>query len=355
VRLDVVAEADGGVSFRLLDDGPGLDPEVLESVFRFGSRPAGRREPGQGLGLHIVKSISERIGARIDIANRPAGGLQAVLSIPGALCSREGTVPDKAAAPRADLSGLRVLLAEDNPTNQMVATQMLRALGAEVTVCGDGLQALERFEELAVDLVVVDIEMPRLSGLDVIRAIRARADARARVPIVALTAYAMREHRDRISEAGADGLISKPITSIEALGRGLAAHVRREPASPIAAGPRPEEAGVIDLAVFEALSAAIGADTMAELLEKVIADLTRAGEELAAALPALDRPAIRSASHILVSVAGALGAVRLQDSARRLNASAHGEAADGIVDELRRCLVEIDHAVAFARERRGEV
>ena len=73
--------------------------------------------------------------------------------------------------------------------------------------------------------MVVDIEMPRLSGLDVIRAIRARGDDRAQVPIVALTAYAMREHRERIAAAGANGLISKPITSVEALGRGLAAHV----------------------------------------------------------------------------------------------------------------------------------
>ena len=68
--------------------------------------------------------------------------------------------------------------------------------------------------------------MPRLTGLDVIRAIRARGDAKAHVPIVALTAYAMREHRDRIAAAGANGLIPKPITSIEGLGRALAAHVR---------------------------------------------------------------------------------------------------------------------------------
>ena len=62
---------------------------------------------------------------------------------------------------------------------------------------------------MPVDLVVVDIEMPRLSGLDVIRAIRARGDAKAQVPIVALTAYAMREHRERIAAAGANGLISE--------------------------------------------------------------------------------------------------------------------------------------------------
>ena len=100
----------------------------------------------------------------------------------------------------------------------MVASNMLRALDAEVLVCSDGVEALERFDDFPADLVVVDIEMPRLTGLDVIRAIRSRTDAKAHVPIVALTAYAMREHRDRIAAAGANGLIPKPITSIEALG-----------------------------------------------------------------------------------------------------------------------------------------
>ena len=144
--------------------------------------------------------------------------------------------------------------------------------------------------------------MPRLSGLDVIRAIRARSDARGQVPIVALTAYAMREHRDRIAEAGANGLISKPITSVEALGRGLAAHVapllRRSapamPAAPVSAPGAAAAGPVVDLGIFDALCAAIGPDMMAELLEKVIADLLSArGNSPARSIP-LDRAPIRS-------------------------------------------------------------
>ena len=355
VRLEIAGAPDGGVAFRLTDDGPGLATDVLDNAFRYGYRPRGANKPGTGLGLHIVKALSERIGGRITVGNRAGGGTEAVLAIPGELCVAEASPSPADPAPRASLAGLRVLLAEDNPTNQMVATQMLRTLEAEVTVCSDGLEALERFEEANFDLVVVDIEMPRMSGLDVIRTIRSRGDARARVPIVALTAFAMREHRDRIAEAGGSGLISKPITSIEAFGRGLAAHVgHREPAPAVrAAEPEVAPGEVVDLAVFEALSAAIGAETMLELLDKVVADLESAGADLAGALPTLDRGPIRSASHILISVAGALGANRLQGCARRLNAAAHSGEDDGIADELRLCLWEIDAAVAFARERRG--
>lgn len=341
VRLSVGSAPDGTAEFRVTDEGPGLGNIPGERALR----------AGEGLGLHIVTALTERLGGVVQISTRACGGVEAEVRFPtSAVRRRLVSVPVE---PAADLSGLRVLLAEDNLTNQMVASQMLRALKADVLVCADGVEALEQFDRQPIDLVVVDIEMPRLSGLDVIRAIRARADARAQVPIVALTAYAMREHRERIATAGANGLISKPIVSVEALGRALAAYVHTS-ARPGAAQAAPpagvaEIAGpVIDRSTFDALAEAIGPDTMAELLEKVIADLKAAQATLSAALPALDRPPIRSASHILISVAGAIGAVRLQASARTLNALAHGENAEETATEVRRCLDEINAAVAFA-------
>ncbi len=110
---------------------------------------------------------------------------------------------------------------------------------------------------------------------------------------------------------------------------------------------------MIDRVTFDALCEAIGAETMAELLEKVISDLLGAQSDLAAALDPVERGPIRTASHILISVAGAVGAVRLQDCARALNAVAHADAPDRIADGVRRCLAEIDAAVAFARAQRG--
>ncbi|MFT3972622.1 MAG: response regulator [Amaricoccus sp.] len=346
VRLMVERAGDGSIVFRVVDNGSGSRPASGDRT----------RRADDGLGLHVVQALTERLGGQVQIASRSGGGAEAEVRFPAQVAVKEA--PPAAATNATDLSGLRVLLAEDNPTNQMVASQMLRALNAEVFVCGDGVEALDRFDRDPVDLVVVDIEMPRLSGLDVIRAIRARSDERAQVPIVALTAYAMREHRERIAAAGANGLISKPIVSVEALGRALAGCVaRRTPpraAAAAEAAPAAVAGPVIDQATFDALAEAIGADTMAELVEKVVADLQSAQAALTAATPQLERAAIRSASHILISVAGAVGAVRLQASARALNTLAHGEAADRISEELRRCIDEIDAAVAFANDWRSE-
>ena len=358
VRLAVRRSSDAGVTFEVFDEGPGLPQPVIDCVLRPGLFPGGASNDGHGLGLHIARTLCAEMGGSFMLANRPGGGAAAAIAFPGALCETDMTL--EAVAPavpdRIGLRGMRILLAEDNPTNQMVATQMLQALNAEVTLASDGIEALERFESAAFDMVVVDIEMPRMSGLDVIRAIRSRNDARAGVPIVALTAYVMREHRERIAAAGANGLISKPITSVEALGQALRAHMAPvaalAPPSVAAETPDSEEP-VADLAVFQALCDAIGDGMMAELLEKVVADLMQARADLAAALSPLDRKPIRSASHILISVAGAIGATRLQSCARSLNIAAQGDAGVGLPGDVRRCIDEIDAAVAFADSRRS--
>ena len=335
--------------------------EQGEIAFRVtGERPVGRAATA-GLaeidetGDRVARTLADRVGGRLELIAAIDGRTQATLRFAGSIAVAAAHAPST----DARLSGLRILLAEDNPTNQMVASNMLRALDAEVLVCSDGVEALERFDSYPADLVVVDIEMPRLTGLDVIRAIRARTDAKAHVPIVALTAYAMREHRDRISAAGANGLIPKPVTSIEALGRELAAHVRSSPAALGAPGEddRAEGAALpaMDMTVFEQLCRTIGPDLVDELMEKVVADLVDARAKLEGALSPCDRPQIEGTAHILISVAGAFGAVRLQARARGLNNGCRDAAVprEAVEAEVRRCITEIDTAVGFARSRAG--
>lgn len=347
VLLALAGSHEQGLAARVLDRGPGLPPALVEAEDT--SRMVVLRQDGHGLGLHIVRRLAGEMGAALALRNRDGGGAIAELRFGPELCDWSGTEAQPA---RAGLDGLRVLLAEDNPTNQMVATQMLRALRADVTVAADGVEALERFDEREYDLIVVDIEMPRMSGLDVIRTVRARKDGRDRVPIVALTAYAMREHREQIAAAGANGLISKPIVSVQALGESLRGYLQasRALAPPVSETTAPDDSD-INMTTYEALCAAIGPDMMDELLEKVVADLLQARADLEGAVNPIERGPIRSASHILISVAGAVGATGLQSSARALNASAHDIAEAGLLDQVAGCLVQIDAAVAFLRNR----
>jgi CheY-like chemotaxis protein len=372
VRLAVGRKAGGDIAFVVEDDGPGIGEHDALRAFDFGYRN-GAGKPGHGIGLHIAKTLTEAMGGRISLATRPEGGARATLVLPASLgegiaggglgasaggglaaTGRSGSGGDPGGLP--DLLGLRVLLAEDNPTNQMVASQMLASMNAEVVLASDGIEALALFETNEVDLLIVDIEMPRMSGLDVIRAIRARSDRRGRTPIVALTAYAMKEHRERISEAGADGLISKPIVSVAAFGRSVAAIAgHRARAMPLSASAEQQGDGspVIDVATYDALAEAIGPEMMAELLDRVVADLETAGARLRRAANPIDLATVRESSHILISVAGAVGAVRLQTCARALNTEAHASGASGLTGGIEGCLAEIGAALRFVRDQRA--
>jgi two-component system, OmpR family, aerobic respiration control sensor histidine kinase ArcB len=341
-----------GLSLSVADEGPGLGGRDPETLFACGARNAPGGQPGAGLGLYIARDLAERIGGRLVLSERQEGGAVAVLHLPEDRCVRDGEAIGSEATPLLDLTGRRILLAEDNPTNQMVASQMLDAMRAEVVVASDGIEALARFEEGRFDLLVIDIEMPRMSGLDVIRSIRARTDHRARTPIIALTAYALKEHRLRIAEAGADGLISKPIMSTDAFGEAISQHLR----DPAGAGEPvdPETLPAIDATVYGSLAGTIGADLMAELLDRIVADLDASRIALEGARDPLCPTTIRTHSHVLISVAGAFGAARLRCRASRLNAAAHEAPGEPLAAELRACLAEIVPAIAFARAQRAE-
>jgi CheY-like chemotaxis protein len=235
------------------------------------------------------------------------------------------------------LRNKRVLLAEDNITNQMVATQMLDALGARVDVANDGAEALEMLEAHSYDIYLIDIEMPRVSGLDVIRKIRAADPPLCDAPVVAVTAYALREHREKIAEAGADGLIPKPLIGIEQFGRDILGFVdrnRRRVEAPSqgaidASGPG-TTGSPVSAGVFEALAEAIGEEAMADLLQKIDGDLDKAHKDVARGVQERDTAALSGATHVLISVAGAVGAQNLQKVAQRLNAVANGRSEEDI-------------------------
>jgi CheY-like chemotaxis protein len=252
------------------------------------------------------------------------------------------------------LRNKRILLAEDNITNQMVATQMLDALGAKVDVANDGAEALQMIGVKSYDLFLIDIEMPRVSGLDVIRSIRGSPAPLRDAPVIAVTAYALREHREKIAEAGADGLIPKPLLGIEQFGRDIVnladQSYRRSEPSTRSAGADDRE-GPVTMSVFLALEEAIGVEAMGDLLGKIDADLARAEEDVKKAAASQDKAELGAATHVLISVAGAIGAQGLQGVAQKLNAAATGRSEADIAALCAEAIARIGAVRQFVTSR----
>ena len=228
------------------------------------------------------------------------------------------------------LAGLQILLAEDNLTNQMVATQMLESLGAHVTVADDGQQALELLQAEDFDVALIDIEMPKISGVDLIKMLRAEGGRFTSLPMIALTAYVMREHRAAIESAGADGIIAKPILSIDQFGQEVHAILEKRRESgrqeeiPVKSSPRSDgRKATVDEVLFEQLSSAFDDQRRAELMRQISKDIGDACGQIEVAHPLSDGETIRAASHVLISVSGTIGATRLQSLAQCLNSAGH--------------------------------
>lgn len=211
------------------------------------------------------------------------------------------------------LTDLRVLVAEDDAANLEVVSQMLARLGATVATARNGVTALERIRSDQPDIVLLDIEMPEMSGLDVLGALR---DAPQRPTMICLTAHVEPDYVERVYELGADGAIGKPLRSIEMLGRRvLEIHSGRM---------QPDDVPVLDDAVFDVLAEAMGPTVLVQLATQLNADLNRCDVALVQAIEqgALDK--VRTQTHILTGVAGSVGASRLAVLSAQLNAAAHG-------------------------------
>lgn len=310
-----VWQQNGDMHFQVRDQGRGFSDTALERLFTAGGRPEGQDRPGSGLGLHISKGLADGLGGTLRVENLPEGGADVTLTLPRATWECRDHAADM-----PDLSDLRILVAEDNETNQLLVRQMLDAMDARMILARDGQETLDLLAREPVDIALIDIEMPKLSGIEVMQ--RLRATPGFDTPLVALTAYVMRENREAIYAAGADGVIAKPIRSVTAFGQAIRRHVdRRSPseATPPVAAPN----GTLDRNRFEAILQAAGPSGRGELLDHLLQDLRSVQDALQQAVQANDTATTRAQSHILISLAGAIGADRLQNMAEALNAAAH--------------------------------
>ncbi|WP_426043082.1 ATP-binding protein [Brevundimonas sp. TWP2-3-4b1] len=218
VNVEVRAR-DTTVEFVISDTGIGMPSDVLSRLFsKFSQADSSttRRFGGSGLGLAISRELAQLMGGDILVESAVGRGSQFTLLLPMQRRACPAAQPTTTAESPPCAPGaqpLRILLAEDNPTNQMVARALLEPLGVDLRITSDGLEALDRWRMEDFDLVLLDIQMPRLDGVGVALAIRAEETrtGRARVPIIALSANAMAHQIASYLSAGMDGHVAKPI------------------------------------------------------------------------------------------------------------------------------------------------
>jgi PAS domain S-box-containing protein len=205
------------LAFQVEDTGQGMDKAFLGRLFEKFSQEHGsvsRTAGGTGLGMNICKELIDLMGGEIEVKSQKNKGTKISFRIPFFIAKKEREpAHQEAGSDREMLNGLRVMLVDDNEMNRLVASTILSNLGAVVKEAENGLQAVESFLKEQPDLVLMDIRMPIMDGMEASREIRRFSGGN--VPIVALTAHAMKSEIDRFYAAGMDAYLPKPFTEVQ--------------------------------------------------------------------------------------------------------------------------------------------
>jgi PAS domain S-box-containing protein len=347
VELDIRALSQDGeavLEFAVRDTGIGIAAEDLKRLFRpfvQADVSTSRRFGGTGLGLSICKSLIEMMGGTIWAESELGQGSIFYFTMRLPLTNEQPAEWDGPAAfTAAAAKPLRVLLVEDNPANQKLARYILLDRGHHVDVAADGNEALVLIAEGPYDLVLMDVQMPGMNGLQATAAIRKRETRDSHVPIVAMTAHAMKEDRARCLAAGMNGYLSKPVNAREmiCLIEKLAGRVSFAGAAETLAAADPiDSASQKQVAVFdrnEALRRCCDShEVLRDMIEYFLADFDKLFSQTEAALDRGDLLAISELAHRLKGTLAYLGAERASEAAAQVERScavASGAAAEAI-------------------------
>ena len=208
------------LAFSVTDSGIGI-PESVRSLlfkpFTQADSSTTRNYGGTGLGLAISRRLARAMGGELDYTSEPGTGSIFTFTLPVVADARkESAAEAEFPASQSDLTKMRVLVAEDNPSNQLLITALLRKIGVSPKVVNDGNAAVAAVAKSPYDLVLMDVQMPSLDGLAATRAIRA-ANPKSRMRIVALTAGVLPDQKKECLDAGMDAVLGKPYVFVEVL------------------------------------------------------------------------------------------------------------------------------------------
>ncbi len=336
VSLDIsrAADFDGGMrlNFSVRDSGIGIPQDKTAQIFdAFEQVESGRsrRFGGTGLGTTIAKALTELLDGEIGLESIEGQGSHFWINLPLGLAKEQ--VQDEAAMAsniiafadpfvrhRARVRPMRILVADDQPANLMVLRKLLEKAGHRSQIVDDGEDVLTAIETQGFDAVIVDLHMPGISGLEVIKQARFMESGRKRTPFIVLTADATEQARAECERAGAYAFMTKPIV-VEKLLEKLAEISEGAAARP-AVDPAPaahdDDTSVVSQHLLQELrDMGLGEEFVRRFLGECVRDARKCIADLEVSGAAAQWDVFRDACHALKGAAGNMGAVRLADNA----------------------------------------
>ena len=318
VLISLTRDAEDRLRFAVRDTGLGIPAGRQAAIFQRFAQADGstaRRFGGSGLGLTICQSIVEAMGGEIGVLSTERAGSTFWFAISAPEASKAACEPQRPIPKMIDVSGARLLLADDNAMNRDLFAALLEDSGVEITFAENGAEALRIVQERAFDIVFMDVQMPVMDGFEATRAIRSLG--LSRLPIVALTANVLQPQVDQCRAAGMNSHLGKPFRLRDVL------EAITDWVKPAAIGD-----SVVQVEVLEALGRAIGAQKMDHFLGGLAEQLHGMGELMAT--PSADIAQVARQAHQVRGYAASLGYVELGDRYRDLeNACKDGSFSAG--------------------------
>lgn len=352
------------LSFRISDTGIGMSQAEIERLFQTFSQADSsttRRYGGSGLGLAICQQLVEQMGGHISVQSVPAEGstFSFAISLKNGQKDQDLQLEELEPASPSTLAGMRILLVEDNALLTEYQSALLQGHGALVSCAEDGLAAIAQLQsDPSFDIVLMDIQMPRMDGLTASREIRKQYSPQ-QLPIIAMTAHALQAEVEKSLEAGMNAHLCKPVES-KLLFSTLLRFARERHATPTGTVSSPPPANTVlpdnmqhfDLA--SALSSMGGKPSLLRrLLKKMQQEYRGSADELARLLQDDEHATALRLAHSLKGVAATLGATQLQSAAHQLESALRDEPdadhhllAAALGTQLAACIAELDQLFA---------
>jgi len=332
VKLLVRNDIEKNVQFRVSDTGIGIsedDKSRLFEEFSQADHSTTRKYGGTGLGLSISRSLVKLMKGEIECKKNDPDGSVFWFRIP-LVTSRIKRADQDSPIPK--FTSTNVLVAEDSISNQVVVRALLEKQGYNVTIANNGQEAVKLASGASFDLVLMDVMMPEMDGIEATKEIRRLEDPGSHIPIIALTANVFSEDREKCLQAGMDDFVAKPIDAEKLIKQIV------KWSSKIST---PTE-GKKSMTTFELMNSEtlqkLGNETSHEMLPEIVSIFIKETEERINSLPVavdeLDGDELIARAHAIKSSAGTFGALRLEDSARRIEQLGRDDKLDEARSEI---------------------